>query len=101
MSPIRSGVRGYVGSERRGQGGDIARAAGELTETRSGREDDTIEGDGDPSGRAGSARRPLARRTAAASIQYDSGLPQGPADAFHRRLEVRQTDCRGGVALLI
>ena len=31
--PIRSGVRGYCPFERRGQGGDIARAAGELTET--------------------------------------------------------------------
>jgi hypothetical protein len=39
-----NGSERTVGFERRGQGVDIARAAGEFTETRSGRQDDTIEG---------------------------------------------------------
>jgi len=46
---------------------------------RSGRQDDIIEGWRRPRGRVWSARQPLARQTAAASIQYDSGLAQGPA----------------------
>ena len=94
----RNGVRGYCPFAAPRPGVTIARAAGELTETRSGRQDDTIEGDGDLGGRAGSARRPLARRTAAASIQNNSGLAQGPAAHSTGRLEVRQTDCAAAVA---
>ena len=36
-------IRGYCPFERRGHGSIIARAPGELTETRFGRQDDTIE----------------------------------------------------------
>ena len=65
----------------------MARAAGELTEDRSGRQDDTIAGDdGGPSGRAGSAR--AATRAPNSSHLYSStisGPPQGPAAAFHRQ----------------
>ena len=39
--PIRSGVRGYCRFERRGQGGDIARAVGSKLGPPSGRQDDT------------------------------------------------------------
>ena len=92
----RSGVRGYCPFERRGQGVDIARAAGELTETAPDARTILSRDDGDLGGRAGSARRPLARQTAATSIQNDSGLPQGPAAHSTGRLEVRQTDCVDG-----
>ena len=44
-------------------------------------------------GGAAAAAWPLARQTAATSIQNDSGLPQGPADLSAGRLEVRQTAC--------
>ena len=50
--------------------------------------------DGGPSGRAGSARQQLVRQTAAVSIQYDSGLSQGPAAHSTGRVEVRQKNCR-------
>jgi hypothetical protein len=44
--------------------------------------------------------RPLSQ-TAATSIQYDSGLPQGPAAHSTGRVEVRQTDCVDGGRRLV
>jgi hypothetical protein len=55
-----------------------------------------------PRGRAGSARRPLARQTAATTIQNVSGLAQGPAEPSTGRLDVRQTACaRRSLAAMI
>ena len=54
-------------------GVDIARAAGELTKIAPDARTILAGEDEDPGGRAGSARRPLARRTAVTSIQSNSG----------------------------
>ena len=82
-----SGSEGTARLSAAAGGVDIARAATELTKNRSGRQETDL------GGPARSARRPLARRTAAASIQYDSGLAQRPAAHSTGRVEVRQTAC--------
>ena len=74
-------------------------AAGELTETAPDASDDTIEGAGDL-GVERDRLGPLARQTAATSIQNDSGLAQGPAD-FRRQAYDASNDAAAAAALLL
>ena len=93
--PIRSGVRGYCPFKRRGQGGDIARAAGELTETAPDATTILSRDDGDLGvERIGSATAREPNSSHLYSEQFRSA--QGPAAHSTGRVEVRQTDCADG-----
>jgi hypothetical protein len=83
------------------KGGDIARAAGELTETAPdattilSRDDGDLEVERDRLGGRSRAEQQ------AASIQYDSGLAQGPAEPRAARLMTRQKNAAVAARLLL
>ena len=97
-SPMRSKARPGNARERRDDAFNVIRHVGlpalpylpSFTETRS--DARTILSRVTDLG--GRVWTPLARQTAAASIQYDSGLAQGPAAHSPGRVEVRQKNCR-------